>query len=134
MPGTSKLRIRGYDVQPSTGQPTYAFRRCSLSRMSEIYARKEWDVERPEPEQVWRGALRRRGTPQGPQSRAALTYALVTQRGELAVYAASVDAELAAFVGRLVVAEGKLVDLTVEAYGKELWLGSIVEADGQSNP
>lgn len=94
----------------------------------EIYARKGWYLERPEPEESWRGDLRRREAPVGPAARTALSFALVTRDRELPIYAASVEADLTPFVDRPVVAEGKLVDLTTEGYGPELWLASIEPA------
>jgi hypothetical protein len=94
----------------------------------EIYAREGWYLERSEPEESWRGDLRRQDVPAGPAARTALSFALVTRDRELSIYAASVEADLTPFVGRRVVAEGKLVDLTTEGYGPELWLASIEPA------
>jgi hypothetical protein len=91
----------------------------------EVYARERWYLERPEPEERWRGDLRRRDVPVGPAARTALSFALVTRDRELPIYAANVAADLTPFVGRRVVARGKLVDLTTEGYGPELWLASI---------
>jgi hypothetical protein len=48
------------------------------------------------------------------------------------VYAANVGAVLSRFVGRPAVATGKLVDLTGEGLGEELWLASIRVAPGDS--
>jgi hypothetical protein len=56
-------------------------------------------------------------------------YALVTNDRELDVYAAQADATLAPLEGLWVVAMGKLVDLSGEGFGEELWLASI---DGAS--
>lgn len=91
----------------------------------EIYAGKDWYQSREENEQEWVGILEERRTIEGPNSRAALRYALVTQDGELPIYAANVVALLQPFVGRRVTARGKVVDLASEGYGRELWVGTI---------
>jgi hypothetical protein len=69
--------------------------------------------------------LHRREPPGGPAGRAALAYALELESRSIDVYAASVEAVLAGFVDRTVIAMGKLVDLSGEGFGEELWLASI---------
>jgi hypothetical protein len=76
--------------------------------------------------------LRRREPPLGPAGRAALAYALELQGRSIDVYAANVEAVLSRFVDRPVVAAGKLVDLSGEELGEELWLASIRVAPGDS--
>ena len=91
-----------------------------------VYADTDWYVARPEREEVWRGVLREQTALLSPDTRGGLTYVLVTQEGELEVYAP--DAErLTRFLGHQVSARGKLVDLRVEGFGRELWIGSITE-------
>jgi hypothetical protein len=77
--------------------------------------------------------LRRREPPGGPAGRAALAYALESENGRsVDVYAANVEPVLAGFVDRTVVAAGKLVDLSGEGFGEELWLARIRPAsDGE---
>jgi hypothetical protein len=99
-----------------------------VSDAIEIYARQPWYLGRPEQEGVWRGELRRREVPTGPAARTTLVFALVTEESVLPVYGARVEAGLAQFVDRTVVAHGKLVDLTAEGYGPELWVASIEAA------
>lgn len=102
--------------------------------MTEIFARTEWYRARPEPEREWRGVLRDRDVPTGPASRTALSYALITNDQKLhPVYAANVEKQLAPYVGRAVIMRAKLVDLSGEGYGQELWAASIrsVEADAK---
>jgi hypothetical protein len=82
-------------------------------------------VERPEPERSWQGVLRRREPPGGPAGRAALAYSLELEDETLDVYAANVEHVLAGFVDLPVEASGKLVDLSGDGFGKELWLASI---------
>jgi hypothetical protein len=91
----------------------------------EIYASAGWYAERPEPETQWRGVLRRREPPGGPAGRAALAFALEIPSHSVDVYAANMEPVLARFVDRPVVATGKLVDLSDEGFGDELWLASI---------
>lgn len=96
--------------------------------MKEIYARAPWYLERPEPEALWAGVLQRREAPRGPAARSALTFALLTESRRLDVYAANVEIKLAHFIECQVIARGKLVDLSLEGHGKELWLASIAAA------
>jgi hypothetical protein len=66
----------------------------------------------------------------GPGSRTALSFALVTPQATYPVYAAGVDKDLAPFTGRWLEVEGKLVDLSDEGFGKELWIGRVRPIDG----
>jgi hypothetical protein len=93
--------------------------------MPAIHAHSDWYLERPELETVWRGVLVRRDAVRGPGSRLGLGYALVASEREFAVYSAGAERLLEPYVGCLVAAAGKLVDLSDEGYGQELWLGSI---------
>lgn len=91
----------------------------------EIYAGKDWYQSREEYEQEWVGVLEERQTIEGPNSRAALRYALVMQDGELPVYAANVVDLLQPLVGRRVTVRGKVVDMSSEGFARELWVGTI---------
>ena len=95
----------------------------------EVHGRSDWYTERAEPERTWRGVLRRREPPVGPDARTALTYTFISTDGEIDVYAAHVEEILAPLVGLLVMARGKLIDLSDEGYGAELWVGSIEPVD-----
>jgi len=88
-------------------------------------------MERPEHERSWSGRLEERDPPAGPATRKALGYALVTRDRELAVYSASMDSILAPLVGSEVSGRGKLVDLSPEGQGLELWLASVDRVDPQ---
>ena len=94
--------------------------------MREIYANADWYRARQEPEKLWRGVLRERDVTVGPASRTALLYTLITENSQLLVYAAKVGRQLASLVGRQVLVRGKLVDLSGEGFGQELWIGSIM--------
>lgn len=100
--------------------------------MTEIYAANDWYQERQEPEREWRGEFHRRDEPEGPGSRGGLAYVLITSDREIPVYAAGVREKLAAFVGERVIARGKLVDLSAEGFGPELWIGAIGRLDAES--
>jgi hypothetical protein len=91
----------------------------------DVYAQADWYRERPEREAEWRGVLRRRDVPVGPATRSALAFVFVAEGREVDVYAASAERSLEPFVDRRVVARGKIVDLSGEGYGMELWLASI---------
>lgn len=93
---------------------------------TQIYAGEAWYQARPEPEESWEGVLRPRQLDRGPASRNALRYELISGQDEFAVYAANAESVLESFVGRKVLITGKLVDLSDEGYGQELWIASVV--------
>jgi hypothetical protein len=93
--------------------------------MSEIFASADWYIVRSEPEREWRGVLRERDVLFGPASRTALLHTLITEEGQLPVYTANIGQQVAPFVGLPVKVRGKLVDLSDEGFGQELWIGSI---------
>lgn len=99
--------------------------KAELMATTKIYAGTDWYDSRPEPEQTWHGVLQKREVAVGPATRAALAYILITEEGEFTVYAARAEDKLAPLVGRRVLAEGKLVNLSNEGYGQELWLASV---------
>jgi hypothetical protein len=91
-----------------------------------IHGGETWYAERTESESRWRGVLRRRAPPSGPGVRTALTFSLQTEAEDLPVYAAGVEAKLAPLAGSCVTVTAKLVDLTSEGHGRELWIGTIM--------
>jgi hypothetical protein len=93
--------------------------------MKTIHATTDWYRARPEHEEAWRGQLHRRDALAGPSSRPALRYTLQTSLGPRPVYDPEASPILASLIGRLVAARGKLVDLTAEGFGQELWIGEI---------
>ena len=93
--------------------------------MSDVYGAMEWYRERPEPEQQFQGVLQTRETPVGPAGRGALRYELMTSAESLAVYAPGDGRELKPYVGRQVVVRAKLIDLSSEGFGPELWIACI---------
>lgn len=96
--------------------------------MIEIYANAEWYRARPEGESTRRGVLQERTVPRGPATRPALMFTLVEGKAQHAVYAAQVEEKLKPFVGQTVVLHGKLVDLSDEGFGRELWIAWIRSA------
>jgi hypothetical protein len=54
--------------------------------------------------------------------RTGLRYTLVTRDYQFAIYAANVEQQLAQFVDSEVLERGKLVDLSDEDFGQELWI------------
>jgi len=93
--------------------------------MSDVYGSMEWYRERSEPEQLFRGVLESRETPLGPAGRGALIYELTTNAGSLAIYAPGDGKKLKPYVGRQVVVRAKLIDLSSEGFGPELWIACI---------
>ncbi len=63
-----------------------------------------------------------------------MRYELVTDVESFPVYAPDHNRELEPFVGRQVVVPAKVVDLSNEGFGTELWIGSIghLSADPRS--
>jgi hypothetical protein len=98
--------------------------------MTEVYSRADWYRSRPEPETVWRGTLEEGDAAVGPGMRGGLSYVLIADQSRLKVYAANVENILAPFLGRLVKARGKLVNLRGDGDGEELWIASIETNDG----
>jgi hypothetical protein len=96
--------------------------------MPEIHGGTDWYRAQPEPERVLRGVLGEHIAPQGPGGRAALRYALISEDGQLPIYAPNGGRELAQFLGKEVVAHAKVVDLSREGFGLELWIGSVEAA------
>jgi hypothetical protein len=93
--------------------------------MTQVYGSADWYQSRPEPERIWTGTLEERRVGVGPETRGGLSYVLVSDLGQLNVYAANAEGLLAGFLGRSVRVRGKLVDLTQQGNGKELWPASI---------
>src|SRR5262245_37556120 len=91
---------------------------------SVIFAGEEWYRSRTEPERAWNGTLRRREVIAGPNARTALRYSLVADGAAIAVYAPT--DRLEPFIDGAVRIHGKLVDLSREGFGWELWPGSVV--------
>jgi hypothetical protein len=112
----------------ATGSGTWGGREQG-GTMTQIFAGADWYHARPEPEEAWQGVLRKRDTPAGPAARTGLRYTLVAGEESIPVYAAQAMDRLAPFVGNEVVIHGKLVDLSAEGFGKELWIGSIRKAE-----
>jgi hypothetical protein len=112
--------------------PLVGCRAISANEVTEIYACVGWYAERAEPEERWLGVLRRRKPPGGPAGRVALAYTRELEGRSVDVYAANVEAVLSGFVDRTVIAAGKLVNLSAEGFGEELWLASLrVASDGE---
>lgn len=93
--------------------------------MTDIYATADWYQNQPEPENVWRGLLMRRELIRGPATRLGLSFELVTDKGSVPVYASGAEDRLDPFVGCRVFVRGKLVDLSQEGYGQELWIATV---------
>ena len=105
---------------------------CSLQAVPEerivIFEQEPWYRSRSEPEGTWDGTLRRREVVEDPNARTALRYSLVTNSAPIPVYAPQSMDRFEPFVGRAVFLRGKLIDLSSEGFGTELWPGSIARA------
>ena len=94
--------------------------------MTEIYASEPWYRQSVEPEQIWQGVLQEQDVPRGPASRSALLFNLLQENDRLLnIYAANVEEILATFASQEVLIQGKLVDLSQEGFGPELWIAFI---------
>ena len=90
-----------------------------------IFAGEPFYLEAEPPEQLFTGTLRRRDIVQGPGTRRH-AYRLISADRELDLYATSYAARrLAPWIGRRVRIQGKLIDLSKEGFGLELWVGEI---------
>jgi hypothetical protein len=96
-----------------------------IPAMSDVYGAMDWYRERSEPEQWFQGVLQTRDVPVGPAGRGALRYELTSNAGSLPVYAPGDGSELKSHVGRQVVVRAKLIDLSSEGFGPELWIAAI---------
>jgi hypothetical protein len=100
---------------------------------TKVYAEFDWYLDCKEQEKVWKGILQRRRAPTGPNTRTANKYVLLAEDAELPIYAANAEGKIGEYVGCYVLIWGKLVDLSVEGFGKELWIGRIRIANERSH-
>jgi hypothetical protein len=98
--------------------------------MMKVAADEAWYSARRETERSWEGVLVERAPVAGPRARTALTHALRADGGETPIYAASIGERLAPLVNRRVRILAKLVDLSSEGFGEELWIGWIATVSG----
>ena len=92
--------------------------------MKDIYKREEWYKVRGEEEKIFKGVLKRLPHVITPNKRD-LNYFLEVDDFLLPVYVPKNKILLDEFVGSHVEIYGKLVDLSLMGFGKELWIGSI---------
>lgn len=97
--------------------------------MTYIYSKSNWYRECPEPEMMWKGIIREEPTQAGPNTRTALGYTLISEDIQLPVYSANAEEQLAKLARRPVLVYGKLVNLSEEGFGQEVWIGSIEIAE-----
>jgi hypothetical protein len=102
------------------------------SMLTAVYGAADWYLSRPEEEQRWHGRLEKQDAPTNPSGRTSLTYVFITDNHRLPVYAARVEALLNRFAGQPVFVHGKIVDLTHEGLGQELWIGAIAIVSAES--
>lgn len=86
---------------------------------------EHWYDDRPEPEQRVAGVLRAAAVRSTPGGRDRLPYLLQADNGDVPVYAPALEDRLDRLVDQPVVLVGKLVDLSDEGFGTELWVGAI---------
>lgn len=98
-----------------------------------IFAGKAFYLERPEPEESFRGILRRAEVREGPDTRD-LPFRLEVGDERLSVYTSGFDETLQTLVDREVEAIGKRIDLRHEGFGVEIWLATISPAEAHSEP
>lgn len=89
-----------------------------------------WYEERTEPEETYRGKLVTRVPVISPGGRTRLLYELeIGDEAPLAIYAPEIEETLERLTDRDVELVGKLVDLSSEGFGVELWLAPKALAD-----
>jgi hypothetical protein len=85
-----------------------------------------WYRERPEPEEVIVGVVRAHETGASPMGRTRLLFELDQDEGApLPIYGPHAEATLAEVVGRRVSVRGRVVDMTGEGSGPELWVAMV---------
>ncbi|MEO5982349.1 MAG: hypothetical protein ABIQ13_08555 [Pedococcus sp.] len=84
-----------------------------------------WYDDRPEPEQSISGVLRAASALSTPGGRDRLAYRLLADGDLIAVYGPAFEDRLDRLVDQPIVLVGKLVDLSGEGFGVELWVGSL---------
>src|SRR5216684_1895343 len=89
----------------------------------DVNAHADWYIARVEKEQTWEGSLQARKSMIGPGERGGLNMSFVTKDAEFPVYTAGNGDKVKQFLARPVRIRGKLVDLSKEGFGKELWIG-----------
>lgn len=80
-----------------------------------------WYLERSEPEEVWEGVLEVLDAVQGPGGRTHRYMLGMEQAGRLSIYTGNLGDALDDLGRRRVRVTGKLVDLSDEGFGKEIW-------------
>jgi len=83
---------------------------------------ESWYDDRPEPEQSVRGVLRAADARRTPGGRDRLPYRLQMDGEHVAVYGPALEDRLGRLVDQPVVLVGKVVDLSREGFGPELWV------------
>lgn len=86
---------------------------------------ENWYDDRTEPEQSVSGVLSTAAAPSTPGGRDRLPYRLLVGGEAVAVYGPALEERLAGLVGQPVVLVGKMVDLSDEGFGLELWARSL---------
>jgi hypothetical protein len=91
----------------------------------EISARERWYLDRAEKEESFQGTLRERKAQIGPGARGGLNFTLVSEGIDYPIYTGGANQKLHPFIGCFVRVRAKLVDLTKEGFGRELWVASL---------
>jgi hypothetical protein len=95
------------------------------ANMTKVFADEPWYRDRPEVERDVEGVLAEREVGIGPNTRMALGHVLQMSDRSLPVYTPSLRATLKPFINKRVRVAAKLVDLSREGFGEELWPGWI---------
>jgi hypothetical protein len=118
-------RSEGLGVDQEDGEPKALVR---------IFAGRPFYLERPEPEESFRGILRRAEVREGPDTRD-LPFRLEVGDERLSVYTSGLDDKiLQTLVDREVEAIGKRIDLRHEGFGVEIWIATISPAEAHTEP
>ena len=102
----------------------------NLSTYTTVHKNESWYQIETSPEKIFEGVIKRHQVPIGPNNRPASSkYALEIQEGDnttlIPIYTPNVEEFLSKFAEEKVSLYGKIVDLSKEGFGRELWLGSI---------
>lgn len=86
---------------------------------------ENWYDDRAEPEQSVSGVLSAAAAPSTPGGRDRLPYRILVDGESVAVYGPALEDRLVDLVGQPVVLVGKMIDLSDEGFGLELWARSL---------
>ena len=124
--GVWTIRIRGYKVPLVAPPPYWAVHvPYAMNRPRPKPMGEHWYDDRAEPEQSIAGVLKAAPVRNTPSGRDRLPFRILVREQLVAVYGPALEDRLHTLVDQPVVLIGKMVDLSDEGFGPELWVRSL---------